>query len=192
VKTFKNVTTGLILSTFFCLTAFSTIFSQSKIGYVDSQKILGSLKETQTVQSTLQTEQENMYKKLKYMQDSLQESQDDFVKNIKDNQMIKEGAKKAIQKGLEDLAYQLQTSQQKFQEDLQKLYQELMQPVFDKVKKAVDNVRKTEGMDFVLDGSTQIILAADTKYELTQKVLDELIKMGEQKDTGKKEVKDKK
>jgi outer membrane protein len=188
----KNMTIGLMLAAIFGLTAFSTINGQSKIGYVDSQKILGSLKETQTVQSTLQAEQEKMYKKLQYMQDSLQEAQEDYVKNIKDNQMIKDGAKKAIQKGLEDLAFQLQTSQQKFQEDLQKLYQELMQPVFDKVKKAVDNVRKAEGMDLVLDGSSQIILAADTKYEMTQKVLDELVKMVDQKDTGKKEVKDNK
>ncbi len=192
MKTIQIMTNALALTVLFCLTAFATLSAQSRIGYVDSQKILGSLKETQTVQSTLQAEQEKMYKKLQYMQDSLQDAQEDYVKNIKDNLMIKDGAKKAIEKGLEDLAYQIQTSQQKFQEDLRKLYDDLMQPIFEKVRKAVDNVRKTEGMDFVLDGSSQIILAADNKYELTQKVLDELVKTADLKDTGKKEIKDKK
>lgn len=187
MKTALKLALGAIL----ILSFIPALNAQSKIGYVDSQKILGSLKETQTVQGTLQAEQEKMYKKLQYMQDSLQDAQEDYVKNIKDNALIKDGAKKAIEKGLEDLAYQIQTSQQKFQEDLQKLYQELMQPIFDKVRKAVDNVRKAEGMDFVLDGSSQIILAADTKYEVTQKVLDELVKLADQKDTGKKETKDK-
>lgn len=160
--------------------------SQSKIGYVDGQKILTSLKETQTVQSTLQAEQEKMMKKLQYMQDSLQEAQEDYIKNIKDNAMIKDAAKKAIEKGLEDLAYQIQSSQLRYQDELQKLYQDLMQPIFDRIRKAVDNVRKAEGMDFVFDGSSNVILAHDSKYDLTQKVLDELVKMGTQTQAPKK------
>jgi len=173
------------------VTGTLSLEAQSKIGYVDSQKILSSLKETQSIQGKLQEEQEKMYKHLQYLQDSLSNSQDDYVKNIKDNALIKDGTKKAIEKGIEELAYSIQTSQQKYQEELQKKYQELMQPLLDKVKKAVDNIRKAENMDFVFDSASQIILASDTKYDLTQKVLDEIITIKEVKDTGKKETKSK-
>jgi outer membrane protein len=164
-------------------------FAQSKIGYADSQKILGSLKETQAVQAKLQQEQEKMYKQYQYLQDSLNTAQDDYVKNVKDNQLLKDNMKKSIQKGLEELAYLVQTSGQKYQEELVKKQQELMQPILEKVKKAIENVRKAEGLDYVLDTASGVLLSYDTKYDLTQKTIDELIKMGgatnESKDTGK-------
>ncbi len=162
-------------------------FSQSKIGYVDSQKILGSLKETQEVQAKLQTEQERLYKQFEYLQDSLANAQEDYLKNVKDNQLLKEGTKKSIEKGIQELSYLVETSRQKFQEDLIKKQQELMQPILDRVRKAVDNVRKAEGLDYVLDYSFGFILASDTKYDLTQKTLDELVKMGESKETSTKD-----
>ncbi len=187
MKTMIRITA---LSVTVFLIAAASVQAQSKIGYVDSQKILGSLKETQTVQTKLQEEQEKMGKHLQYMQDSLENAQDDYIKNYKDNALIKEGTKKAIEKGIQELAYQIQISQQKYQEELQKKYQELMQPIFDKVKKAVDNIRKAEGMDFVFDGSPQIILAADAKYDLTEKVLNEIVNIKDVKDTEKKDVKE--
>ncbi|MBL7959037.1 OmpH family outer membrane protein [bacterium] len=173
------------------ITAKSTS-AQSKIGYVDSQKIMQSLKETQTVQAKLQVEQEKMAKQFQYLQDSLANAQDDFVNNYKNNPLIKENIRQSIQKGIEELAYYVQTAGQRYNEELGKKQQELMQPVFDKVKKALENVRKAEGMDFILDSASGILLAEDTKYDLTEKAINELIKMAgtTAKDTGVKETKD--
>ncbi len=160
-------------------------FAQGKTGYADSQKILQSLKETETVQAKLQAEQERMYKQLQYLQDSLQQMQDDFVKNYKDNALIKENIKQAFQKGMQDLAYVIQSSQQKFQDDFYKKQQELMQPILDKVKKALEAVRKTQGMELILDSAPGSILAFDDKLDMTQKAIDELIKMATAKTGGK-------
>ena len=174
------------------------IFAQSKIGYADSQKILGSLKETQAVQEKLQKEQQRMYKQYQYLQDSLNTAQDDYVKNVKDNPLLKDNMKQSIQKGLDELAYLVQTSGQKFQEELGKKQQDLMQPIIDKVKKAIESVRKAEGYDYVLDSASGMLLSYDTKFDLTQKSIDELIKMGNAtddsagKNTGKDMGKDKK
>ncbi|MBL7996291.1 OmpH family outer membrane protein [bacterium] len=173
------------------MTAKSTN-AQSKIGYVDSQKIMQSLKETQAVQAKLQVEQEKMAKQFQYLQDSLANAQDDFVNNYKNNPLIKENIRQSIQKGIEELAYYVQTAGQRYNEELGKKQQELMQPIFDKVKKALENVRKAEGMDFILDSASGILLAEDTKYDLTEKAINELIKMAgtTTKDTGVKETKD--
>ncbi|KAB2879333.1 OmpH family outer membrane protein [bacterium] len=173
------------------MTAKSTS-AQSKIGYVDSQKIMQSLKETQAVQAKLQVEQEKMAKQFQYLQDSLANAQDDFVNNYKNNPLIKENIRQSIQKGIEELAYYVQTAGQRYNEELGKKQQELMQPIFDKVKKALENVRKAEGMDFILDSASGILLAEDTKYDLTEKAINELIKMAgtTTKDTGVKETKD--
>ncbi|NUM81577.1 OmpH family outer membrane protein [bacterium] len=164
----------------------SAVTAQSKVGYVDSQKLLGSLKETQAVQTQMQAEQEKMYAQFQYLQDSLANSQEDYVKNVKDNPLLKDGAKKAIEKGIQELAYLVQSSQQKFQEELYAKQQELMKPILDKIKKAVDNVRKAEGLDIMLDSAYGIILASDTKLDLTQKTIDELVKMATEKDSGTK------
>lgn len=151
--------------------------AQGKIGYVDSQKIMQSLKETQTVQVKLQEEQERMAKQFQYLQDSLANAQDDYVKNYKDNPLIKENIRQSIQKGIEELAYYVQGAGQRFNDELGKKQQELMQPIFDKVKKALENVRKTENMDYIIDSASGILLAYDTKYDLTDKAINELVKM---------------
>ncbi len=158
-----------------------TVLGQAKIGYVDSQKLIGSLKETQTVQTQLQAEQEKAYKQMYYLQDSLQAAQEDYVKNIKDNPLLKDGAKKAIEKGIQELAAFLQTTQQRLQEELVQKQNELMQPILDKVKKAVENVRKAQTLDLILDSGYGIVLASDPKLDLTDKTLEELVKMGTEK-----------
>ncbi len=173
--------------------ASGSITAQSKIGYVDSQKIMQSLKETQTVQVKLQEEQERMAKQFQYLQDSLANAQDDYVKNYKDNPLIKENIRQSIQKGIEELAYYVQGAGQRFNDELGKKQQELMQPIFDKVKKALENVRKTENMDYIVDSASGILLAYDTKYDLTDKAINELVKMAGSattKDAGAKEIKD--
>ncbi len=156
----------------------SIMFGQGKIGFADSQKILQSLKETETVQTKLQAEQEKMYKQMQYMQDSLQTMQDDFVKNYRDNALIKDNIKQAFQKGMQDLAIIIQNSQQKFQDDFYKKQQELMAPVLEKVKKALESVRKAQNLDMILDSAPGMVLAQDAKLDMTQKAIDELIKMG--------------
>lgn len=171
----------------------NSINAQGKIGYVDSQKIMQSLKETQSVQVKLQEEQEKMAKQFQYLQDSLANAQDDYLKNYKDNPLIKENIRQSIQKGIEELAYYVQTAGQRFNEELGKKQQELMQPIFDKVKKALENVRKAEGMDYIIDSASGILLAHDTKYDLTDKAINELVKMAgttTTKDGGTKETKD--
>lgn len=171
----------------------SSIYAQGKIGYVDSQKIMQSLKETQTVQVKLQEEQERMAKQFQYLQDSLANAQDDYVKNYKDNPLIKENIRQSIQKGIEELAYYVQGAGQRYNEELGKKQQELMQPIFDKIKKALENVRKAEGMEYIVDSASGILLAYDTKYDLTDKAINELVKMAgttTTKDSGSKEVKD--
>lgn len=160
--------------------------AQTKIGYVDTQKIMGSLKETQDVQTQLQQEQEKLYKQYQYLQDSLAVAQDDYVKNVKDNPLLKEGTKQSVQKQVEELAYLVQTSQQRFQEELYKKQQELMQPIVDRVKKAVESVRKAQSLDLILDSSFGMILASNEDLNLTQKTLDELVKMGDTKDGAQK------
>jgi outer membrane protein len=176
-----------------CLTGAS-LMAQSKIGYVDSQKIMQSLKETQTVQTKLQEEQEKMAKQFQYLQDSLANAQDDYVKNYRDNPLIKENIKQSIQKGIEELAYYVQTAGQRYNEELGKKQQELMQPIFDKIKKAIENVRKAESMDYIIDSASGILLAYDAKYDMTEKAINELVKMagaaGTTKDSGSKDIKD--
>ncbi|HMW34003.1 MAG TPA: OmpH family outer membrane protein [bacterium] len=155
----------------------TAVKSQGKIGYADSQKILQSLKETETVQTKLQAEQERIYKQFQYMQDSLQTMQEDYVKNYRDNPLIKDNIKQTFQKGMEELAYLIQNSQQKYQEEMYKKQQELMAPILDKVKKAIETVRKAKGYDMILDSSPGMILAYDPQLDMTQKTIDELIRM---------------
>ena len=56
-----------------------------------------------------------------------------------------------------------------------KKQEEIFNPVKDKIYKAIEEVAKKEGMQFVFDKSGDIILLyADPQYDITYKVLDKL------------------
>ncbi len=59
--------------------------------------------------------------------------------------------------------------------ELFKKQNELMKPVQDRIFKAVQDVAKEEGYDYVLDKSGDILLMyANEKYDLTQKIFNKL------------------
>ena len=171
--------------------AGSALQAQSRIAYADAQKILQSLKETQVVQQKLQGEQEKLYRHLQYLQDSLNTMQDDYVKNYKDNPLFKQNVKQSFLKGIEELSYVIQNNQQKYQDDLYKKQQELMEPILDKVRNALEKIRKADGLDFILDSASGILLSYETKYDVTQRAIDELVKMSTETDSKPKDSKTK-
>jgi len=62
--------------------------------------------------------------------------------------------------------------------ELYKKQQELLQPILDKVKRAIDNVRLKEKYDVVFDISTGNPVSIDKRLDLTLLVLEELPSVG--------------
>ena len=95
-------------------------------------------------------------------------------------------AKDAEQQRLQDMRQKaLDFQNQKLGQngEAQQLRDKKLAPIRDKILKAIEAVAKEEGFSFVFDKANDILLLyADSKYDLTYKVLDRL-KRGSAKST---------
>lgn len=156
----------------FCLSA--SVSAQLKMGYVDSQLILNKLPTAVEAQQKLE-EQSNVWAmELQKMGEELRSLQ----QQLEQQSLLLSDAKK---KEKQDKIQQLYINSQQFQNEkwgengafFQKR-NELLQPIFDQINKAIKAVGEKEDYDFIFDSVSGNILHAKEKYDLTTNVLEEL------------------
>ncbi len=161
------------------LTLFSaTLFAQSpqKIGYVDSQTILTQLPEAIKAQSDLDALSSMWSNQLDSMTLSYQQLLTDYQKQTstmtEDQKLSKQQELIAMEQKI------LGFRNQKFGQPNGEIYakqDEIFEPVKKKIYSGIEQVAKSEGMQFIFDKSGDILLLyADAAYDITFKVLDHL------------------
>ncbi|HMQ79321.1 MAG TPA: OmpH family outer membrane protein [Ignavibacteria bacterium] len=150
-------------------------YSQQKIGYVDSKVILETLQDARDAQTNLDNMVQKWKLELQSLNDSLFIMKDDYDKKKlilteKIKQQKEEEIKVQEQKITDFKQNKFGESGEYFQKQT-----ELMKPVQDRVFKAIQDVAKEGGYDFVIDRSTQLMLLyMNDRYDLTQKVIKKL------------------
>ena len=154
----------------------SMTFAQAKIGYIDSQRILQTFQEFLDAKNKLEEirgQYENEYQtKLKEFE-SLQ-------KDIESQSLLlSEEKKQEKSRLLQEKAFELD----KYRYDklgpegeLYKKNIELTQPIIDKVNKVIQQIGKDEEYDFIFDAGSGALVHALPKYDVTDKVLEQLNK----------------
>jgi outer membrane protein len=147
-----------------------------KIGFVDSQKIFEGLPEAQEVQKQLDS-------KLAVWQDSLDGMAKNYMTEVEAYQaqqgMMSETVKQEKQEALMRLQQEVTDYRtRKFGQsgDAARLRQSMLQPLQNKVLKAIEEVAKEEKLNFVFDKieDAALLLYAESKFDYTFKVLDNL------------------
>ncbi|MBI3192908.1 MAG: OmpH family outer membrane protein [Ignavibacteriae bacterium] len=147
-----------------------------KIGYVNSAKIMQEFSEAKDAQKQIDAFQMKI-------QDSLDMFNKEYQDKLKDYQakesMLNETARKESQQDL----IMLEQRYNEFRErklgrdgELAIVTQRLLDPIKDKVLKAIAALAKDEKLTFVFDKNEaiQILLYGDVKYDYTNLVLDRL------------------
>ncbi|MBK6914733.1 MAG: OmpH family outer membrane protein [Ignavibacteriales bacterium] len=154
------------------------IFAQApqKTGYVDSQIILTQFPEAIKAQGDLDAITNLWSAQRDSMQVALQQGYADYQKQA---ETMAPDKKAAAEQNLIKMEQDLrQFSQVKFGQGTGEIYlkqEEIFNPVKAKIYKAIEDVAKEEGMQFVFDKSGDIILLyADSAFDITFKVLDKL------------------
>jgi outer membrane protein len=146
-----------------------------KIGYADWEYIFSQMPEYKQIDNDLKahgTQLENQLK-AKYQE---------YETKLKSYQGMPATTPEAIRADKERELQGLQESIQKFQQDaqtsLQKKQTDLMEPVFSKVGKAIEDVAKAEGYSFILNpqliGGGDVLLYSDDKFNISNLVLKKL------------------
>ena len=143
-----------------------------KIGYADWEYIFSQMPEYKQIESAIKTHGDQLKAQLdaKYKE---------YETKLKAYQASAATMVDAIRKDRETELTQLQESIQKFQQDaqasLQKKQTDLMEPVFGKVAKAVEEVARENAYSFIITpqivGGGDVLLYKDEKYNISALVL---------------------
>jgi outer membrane protein len=140
-----------------------------KIAYVDSRKILAEAPGAKEAQATFDREMQGYQAQLKMMEDSLKALMDDYQqKSVTLSPEAKKQREDAI-RARQD-AYQQRASA--LEEQAGQRQGQLVQPILDRVKTIIGQIRQQGGYAFIFDvGQGGGIIAADTTLDLTNQVL---------------------
>ena len=146
-----------------------------KIGYAESDYILSQLPEFKKIESELKTHGAQLENQMKA-------KYDDYQTKLKAYQGMPATTPEAIKADKERELAALQENMQKFQQDAQSSFQkkqtDLMDPIYKKIGKAIEEVAKENGFSFIINPQVanggDILLYSDDKFNISDMVLKKL------------------
>lgn len=165
----KNILMTIFLAGLLSLSM--TTFSQTtlKIGHVDLTKIMESLPERDTAAAVLQRETKEVQSTYDEMTVVYNKLLDDYDKG---KSTFSEIIRKTKETELLDKEKRIQEFEQNAQTNLQKRNSELVQPILDKVLKAVNKVAAENGFTYILDVSKgSVIYTSKDSQNINELVL---------------------
>lgn len=152
------------------------ISAQSKIGYVDSDAIMGQLPDAQDARTQLDELIREWQSELTRLQSEWKTKYDDYERR---KLMLSDQARAEIEAQLIQMEKEIVAYREKKFGTNGELFQkqdELMKPVQNKVFNLIQKIAKDENYDFILDRSGGVlVLYAKEEHDITAKVLQELI-----------------
>lgn len=148
------------------------LFSQAKIGFVNTEVILKDLPEAQDAQKKLDNLVRDWQTELKKIEDEWKKKYDDYEKN---KLIMSDQTRAEKERELVDLENRIsQFREQKFGQngELFVKQEEFMKPIHNKIFNVIQKIAKDENYDYIFDKSGDILLLyANEKYDLTNEVL---------------------
>jgi outer membrane protein len=146
-----------------------------KIGYAETDYILSQLPEAKKIESELKTHGAQLENQMKA-------KYDDYQAKLKAYQSMPATTPDAIKSDKERELAALQESMEKFRQDAQSSYSkkqtDLLDPVYKKITKAIEEVAKENGFSFIINPQVanggDVLLFNDDKYSISDLVLKKL------------------
>jgi len=164
MKQFKTLLFAAAL--FIGMTSF--VQAQSKVAHINTQELIQAMPDMKSAQAEIEKLGKTYEADIKELATSLQNKMKQYQAEV-ETKTEEENIKRAEEvRGLEE---NIRKYQANAQQDLQKKEFELLKPITEKAKAAIDKVAKAQGYNYVLDAATLIVadgkdLMADVKREL--------------------------
>ncbi|MGE9616780.1 MAG: OmpH family outer membrane protein [Solitalea-like symbiont of Acarus siro] len=149
--------------------AFAQKHKPVSIGYVNSALIMRQMPEIKGVNDKLNETQQKYVEQYNAMLKELQDKNLMLEKDEK-NSSITNTVKETKRNEIKDLQNRIVSFQQRVQEDLVKEEEKLVQPIKNKVKKAIEDISKSKNLTYVLDSSSGILIVAPEQEDITNDV----------------------
>ena len=142
-------------------------FSQNKFGYIDSQELLLLMPERKTAEEEVQTFAKSLESQLQAMTAEYQQSVQEYQANEATYTDLVKQDKVTEITGLEQ---RIQSFQQNAQQALQSKEQELLEPILQKARQAIEDVASEGDYTYIFDKSVGSILYVKESENILDKV----------------------
>ena len=130
-----------------------SVFGQSKIGHVNSQKLLDTMQSRKIAMQKLDDFRAEGIKELQEMQKAAEALYAKFIEKEKDmSPLIKKMEEEKIMKKQQDI----EARQNELEQGLQAYNEELNKPILDKIQKAIEIVADRKKLSYVIDESAAL------------------------------------
>jgi len=135
------------------------VTAQSKIGHINSNELLEAMPERTKAASDIETFAKQLEGQLKNMSAEYETKLREYQSQ---QALMTEPVRQTKVQEITDLESRIQQFQQTAQESLQKKESEILKPLIDKAKNAINAVAKDKGYDYILDTGLGVVLYSDT------------------------------
>jgi outer membrane protein len=151
----KKLIKSLIVVAILLTSTIGFTQTNAKLGYIDSNELLDMMPGKDSIQTALQAYGKTLESQLQTMYQEYQNKLADYQTNVNTMSTI---IKQTKEKELADLETRIQDFQQQADQDLQNKQIELVQPLVDKARKAIDEVARENGYTYIFDAGMGTLL----------------------------------
>ena len=166
----KNLKT-ILIATLMTVLPMTITYAQSKIAHIDTQKLISEMPEVIAAQKQIKAVEETYTKEIENTYKEFQTKAQSYSADAANQTDV---TNQARQTELESMQQNIQKYRETAAQDLQKKQGEMMRPLYEKARAAIEKIATAQGFDYVLDASAggSVIMAkgkdlmADVKSEL--------------------------
>jgi len=137
--------------------------AQSKIGYINTNQLMEQLPEMKTLQTQMQAYQKTFSDQLATMSTELQSKGQDYEAK---RSTMTDASRTATESELQDMQTRITTFRDNAQKQIEAKSNELLKPLTDKVRTAIQAVAAVKGYNYVLDSSQIELIVSPTGDDL--------------------------
>lgn len=126
-----------------------------KLGHINSSELMQIMPGRDEAQATLQKEVDELQNTMKNMQAELEQRYNEYMgKKDQMSDLIRQTKERELQ----DMGNRIQDFQESAQKQLSEREQEVLKPIIDKAKKAIEDVAKENGYTYIFDSGVGALL----------------------------------
>ncbi len=126
-----------------------------KFGHINIQELVMQLPDKVAADNELQAEANKLQEQLQVMQQDLQKKYTDYMTQ---RDSLPELIRATKEKEIQDYEQRMQQYSQMAQQTIGQKEQQLLQPIITKVQKAIDEVGQDQGLIYIFDISSQVVV----------------------------------
>nr|WP_295869157.1 OmpH family outer membrane protein [uncultured Chitinophaga sp.] len=137
--------------------------AQSKVAHINAQALVGSMPEAKKAETDLQTYAQSLEAEGKTMVDEYTKKVKEFDEKAAS---MTDNMKEIKGREIQDAQKRIQDYRERAEQQVQQKQQDLLKPIYDKARKAIEDVAKEKGYGYVIDSSAGLLLVSPSGDDL--------------------------